>query len=149
MRSVLTERRLILWLRAASVITVLTGLLASFASHPASDRLWLLLFDTLSWPLNGDPNAFDKVSRPLNAVLGGVMIGWGILMHGLLQSKIFCETIRKVMLRSLLLWFIADSIGSFFAEIPGNVLLNIAFLGMFLPPLLLLKQSSCKAYQRT
>ena len=140
MRKALTEEILLLWLKVASTITVLTGIMAALASHPAGDQLWLLLFDILSWPLDGVPNAFDKVSRPLNAVLGGVMIGWGVLMYGLLQKRVFSEAIRTLLLRSILLWFVTDSIGSFFAEIPGNVLLNISFLVMFLPPLLLLKQ---------
>ena len=71
------------------------------------------------------------------------MIGWGALIYGLLQKSIFCEAIRVALIRSLLLWFVTDSIGSFFAEIPGNVLLNIGFLFMFLPPLLLLKKKIC------
>ncbi len=135
----LTERHLLLWLKTASVVTIIIGLAASFASHPSGEGLWLLLFDILNWPLDGIPAGFDVVSRPLNAVLGGVMIGWGVTMYGLLNPKIFSDGIRIVLLRGLLAWFVTDSIGSLAAEIPGNVVLNIAFLVMFLPPLLLLR----------
>lgn len=139
MTNPLNEHHCIIWLKAASVITIVTGLAASCASHPAGEGLWLLLFDILNWPLDGIPGGFDAVSRPLNAVLGGVMTGWGLMMYGLLNPKIFCDGIRIVLLRGLLLWFAVDSIGSFAADIPGNVILNMAFLGMFLPPLLLLR----------
>jgi hypothetical protein len=134
-----TQRHLLLWLKTASVVTVITGLAAGFASHPAGEGLWLLLFDILNWPLDGIPAGFDVVSRPINAVLGGVMIGWGVMMYGLLNPKIFSDGIRIVLLRGLLVWFVTDSIGSLAAEIPGNVILNLAFLGMFLPPLILLR----------
>lgn len=135
----LTERHLLLWLKTASILTIITGLAAGCASHPAGEGLWLLLFDILNWPLDGIPEGFDVVSRPLNAVLGGVMIGWGVMMYGLLNPEIFCDGIRIVLLRGLLAWFVTDSIGSLAAEIPGNVILNLAFLGMFLPPLILLR----------
>ena len=140
MTNILTERHCILWLKTASILTIITGLAASFASHPSGEWLWLSLFDVLKWPLDGIPSGFDAVSRSLNAVIGGVMIGWGVMMYGLLNPKIFCDGIRIVLLRGLLAWFAIDSIGSFAADIPGNILLNIAFLGMFLPPLLLLRQ---------
>ncbi|MEI6834965.1 MAG: hypothetical protein WCL28_13340, partial [bacterium] len=70
MTNPLTEHHCILWLKAASFITIITGLAASCASHPAGEGLWLLLFDILNWPLDGIPGGFDAVSRPLNAVLG-------------------------------------------------------------------------------
>lgn len=139
MPTILTERHLLLWLKTACVVTIITGLAAGCASHPAGEGLWLLLFDILNWPLDGIPAGFDVFSRPLNAVLGGVMIGWGVMMYGLLNPKIFSDGIRIVLLRGLLAWFVTDSIGSFAADIPGNVILNLAFLGMFLPPLILLR----------
>lgn len=139
MKNFLTERHCILWLKAASALTIIVGLAASCASHPAGEGLWLLLFDILHWPLDGLPGGFDAVSRPLNAVIGGVMTGWGVMMYGLLHPKIFCDGIRVVLLRGLLVWFTIDSIGSLAAGIPGNVILNLTFLGLFLPPLILMR----------
>jgi hypothetical protein len=40
-----------------------------------------MLLDLLDWPLDGSSSTFANESFILNAVLGGVMIGWGVLMY--------------------------------------------------------------------
>jgi hypothetical protein len=134
----------IIWLKIACVITICTGIICALASHPATDAAWLFLFDLLKWPLDGHPGAFDENTRAVNAVLGGTMVGWGLLML-LLSSKQLLTTVpglARMMLIALLAWFFVDSMGSFLAEIPGNVLLNVGFLALFVPPLWVLRQSS-------
>jgi hypothetical protein len=41
---------------------------------------------------------------------------------------------------ALLAWFAVDSLGSWAAGLPGNIVLNVAFLLMFLPPLVSLSR---------
>jgi hypothetical protein len=103
----------------------------------------LLLFDLLDWPLDGNPSVFSKANYATNAVLGGVMIGWGILMFLLVNGPLAQgdQAIRRYLMIGLLSWFTFDSTGSFFAELPGNILLNVSFLLLFLPPLILLKKN--------
>ena len=128
-------------LQAAALLTMTTGLIASLGAHSATDFVWLWLFDLLRWPLDGHPAVFSNDTQAVNAVLGGVMIGWGALMLTLAREDVFDERIRVGMQASLLLWFSTDSAGSLAAGLHGNVVLNILFLLVFLIPLQLLKRA--------
>ncbi|MEM6930240.1 MAG: hypothetical protein AAF602_25090, partial [Myxococcota bacterium] len=44
--------------------------------------------------------------------------------------------VARAMLGGLVTWYVVDSAGSLVAGIPGNVVLNTVFLGLFLVPLL-------------
>ncbi|PKN76815.1 MAG: hypothetical protein CVU52_03135 [Deltaproteobacteria bacterium HGW-Deltaproteobacteria-10] len=133
-----------IWLQVACVIAVATGLVSAAASFPATDGLWLFLFDFLKWPIDGDPAQFDLNTRAVNAVLGGVMVGWGTLMFLLVRNFLNNDfyLVRKLILVSIVAWFVVDSTGSFLAELPGNVLLNVSFLCLFIPPLLFVKNDN-------
>lgn len=128
------------WLRAACGLTVVVGAVSAAASHPATDGPWLLLFDLLRWPVDGDPAGFGRDARALSAVLGGVMVGWGALMLTLTLGPLAAEP--RVLARTLVVgvvgWYVVDSTGSLVAGIPGNVVLNTVFLGLFAPPLVVL-----------
>ncbi|MBA4419333.1 MAG: hypothetical protein C0392_15735 [Syntrophus sp. (in: bacteria)] len=133
-----------IWLQVACVIAVATGLVSAAASFPATDGLWLFLFDFLKWPIDGNPAQFDLNTRAVNAVLGGVMVGWGTLMFLLVRNFLNNDfyLVRKLILVSIVAWFVVDSTGSFLAELPGNVLLNVSFLCLFIPPLLFVKNDN-------
>lgn len=70
------------------------------------------------------------------------MVGWGALMLLLVRnfSQDHHAKLRRCLLIGLVLWFVIDSTGSFLAEMPGNVLLNVGFLLFFLPPLVLVRK---------
>lgn len=136
----MNRRAYLVWLKTASILTVCVGLMAAAASHPSGYAPWLFLFDLLAWPLDGVPSTFDAIARALNAVAGGLMVGWGCLMYLLAKGPLArgdAETAR-LMLISIVAWFVVDSAGSFAAGIPGNVVLNVSFLVIFGPPLLVL-----------
>lgn len=139
----MTVRTSIIWLRCACVITILTGLISALASYPATDGVWLLLFDVLKWPLDGNPAAFSDDTRAVNAVLGGTMVGWGVLMYLLATPQRIhaLPEVPRLLLIGLVAWFVVDCIGSILAGLPGNIVLNIGFLGLFAPPLWVLQQS--------
>ena len=132
----------ITWLRIACVVTIVTGILCALASYPATAGAWLFLFDLLSWPLNGDPAFFAADTRAVNAVLGGTMVGWGVLMYLLATSEQMTHNpaLPRMMLVALGAWFGVDSVGSLLAELPGNIVLNVAFLGLFVPPLVAIQR---------
>ena len=69
----MTKAFAIQWFKFACVLTVAVGFIAAAASYPQPKTLWLLLFDLLKWPLDGDPAGFAPTGYALNAVLGGVM----------------------------------------------------------------------------
>ena len=125
-----------IWLKTASVLTIVTGVTA-LASHASTQGIWLFLFDVLKWPVDGDPASFIADTRAVNAVLGGVMVGWGLLMFLLSNQRLMtaAPAVPRLMTISLLAWFVVDSLGSWAAGLPGNIVLNLVFLAMFLPPL--------------
>jgi hypothetical protein len=130
------------WLSAASLMTIVVGLVAAAASSERSDEPWLALFDLLDWPVDGDPGRFSAQTRAVNAVVGGVMVGWGTLMHLIVRGPFRRgdTTLAGPMLAAVVAWFVVDSTGSLLADLPGNVILNLGFLVLFLPPLLGLRQ---------
>jgi hypothetical protein len=138
----MTTRVSSIWLRAASAITILTGVICALASHSSTGGLWLALFDVLKWPIDGDPAVFNADTRAVNAVLGGVMVGWGLLMFFLSNERLMAAApaVPRLMTISLAAWFAVDSFGSWAAGLPGNIALNVAFLVMFLPPLVSLSR---------
>ena len=133
------------WYQVACVITMVTGVICALASHPATEGVWLYLFDALKWPLDGDPAMFSAETRAVNAVLGGTMVGWGLLMYLLAPHITTMVGLPRILLMALVAWFVVDSTGSLLANMPGNVLLNIVFLGLFVPPLLVLQRASARA----
>ena len=132
----------ITWLRLACVVTIVTGILCGLASHPATAGAWLFLFDLLSWPLDGDPTLFAEDTRAVNAVLGGTMVGWGVLMYLLATPEQMKHNpaLPRMMMVALGAWFVVDSGGSLLAELPGNIVLNVAFMGLFVPPLVAIQR---------
>ncbi len=138
----MTTRMSSMWLKAASVVTILTGVICALASHSSAGGPWLYLFDVLKWPIDGNPAVFNADTRAVNAVLGGVMVGWGVLMFSLSNERMMtaAPNVPRMMTISLLAWFLVDSVGSWAAGLPGNIALNVAFLVMFLPPLVSLSR---------
>jgi len=134
---IMTRQRSILWLKVASAITVVVGVVCALASHPATAVGWLWLFDLLKWPLDGDPAFFAVETRAVNAVLGGTMVGWGTLMYLLADPQLLrvAPQVPRLMLSALVAWFVVDCAGSLAAGLPGNLLLNLSFLVLFVPPL--------------
>jgi hypothetical protein len=102
----------------------------------------LFLFDVLKWPPDADPASFNPDARAVNAVLGGVLVGWGLLMFFLSDERLMADSpaVPRLMTIALLAWFAVDSLGSWAAGLPGNIVLNVAFLLMFLPPLVSLSR---------
>jgi hypothetical protein len=133
----MTHRTSILWLRAVCLLTIATGAVAWAASTTTYDEPWRLLFDVLRWPVDDVPAGFDRDARALNAVLGGVMVGWGAMMLALTWSPLADDGpgLARPLLIGVVTWYVVDSVGSFAAGLPGNVVLNTSFLVLFLPPL--------------
>ena len=130
------------WLSAAALVTIVVGLVAAAASSASGDEPWLALFDVLDWPVDGEPGRFSAQTRAVNAVLGGVMVGWGTLMYLVVRGPFRRgdTTLAGPMLAAVLAWFSVDSTGSFLAQLPGNVVLNLGFLVLFVPPLTSLRR---------
>lgn len=138
--------RAVNWLRLACILTIATGLVAALGTHPATEGLWRGLLDLLNWPLDGHPASLDPTTRQVDAVLGGVMVGWGATLLGLTFGPLqqAPRETSQLMLVGLVAWFVVDSIGSVAADFATNLLLNVTFFGMFLVPLVVIGRQASR-----
>ncbi|MEO1146380.1 MAG: hypothetical protein AAFY26_12405 [Cyanobacteria bacterium J06638_22] len=96
-----------------------------------------LTLDLLSWPINGVPTYESPDIRFLSALAGGFLLGWGVMI-GCLRAWVYDavpEAVRKVVLTSLLSWFVLDSAGSIASGTPSNALFNVFVLLLAVGPL--------------
>ncbi len=121
-------------LQLASGIVIASGaliLLGAYDKTSAGVKLW---GDLLFWPLDDDVQV-TKEGRLFSAVLGGVMIGWGVVYWGLASML---ETdpvaVRRVFLTSIGAWFVFDCVGSVAAGAPLNLIFNVGYLLLFVVP---------------
>lgn len=96
-----------------------------------------LSLDILSWPIDGVPTYTSQEMRFLSALTGGFLLGWGVMI-GCLRAWLYDtapEPVRRVVLTSLVSWFILDSAGSIASGIPSNAVFNVFFLFLAVGPL--------------
>jgi hypothetical protein len=76
-------------------------------------------------------------TRLLSAIGGGVMVGWGVLLW-MLSTQLFPSDQRlaaKLIIASIVTWFVIDSAGSIIVGAPLNAAFNVSFLLIFCVPL--------------
>ena len=110
-------------------------LLPLLAIFPATQEPWRLFYDVLSWPLDNYPADFTDSDRQLSAILGGVLCGWAWLLYKIAHPETFNESLRKLMVQSIWVWFILDSAGSILAGLSLNAVSNTIFALVLLVPL--------------
>jgi len=110
--------------------TVGFGVVSVLGAHAATDAPWRMLFDVLRSPTDGLSTEFDRMDRILNAVLGGVMFGWGVMLTRILAWP--APTVRHAIREGVVAWWVVDSLGSIVAGLPANVVLNTVFAAGFL-----------------
>ena len=126
-------------LKAASIFTIGTGLVFFFSLFTSADFLANLFFDIAIWPLDGTQDLNAGETRLLLAISGGMLVGWGV-MFWLVTTHIYAENPQiggKVILFSILSWFIIDSTGSIIAGFAANAVMNLVFLAIFALPVMM------------
>ncbi|MEM8816829.1 MAG: excinuclease ABC subunit A [Pseudomonadota bacterium] len=124
------------YLKFASGITLATGLMIAAAAVPALNAPTVVLLDLVFFPVDGAQTMFAGETRLFSAISGGVLAGWG-LMIWLLATELYAghpELGRRLILRSVAVWFVVDSSMSVAAGAPLNVLGNVVFLLLFVVP---------------
>jgi hypothetical protein len=132
----------ILWLKLAIELQFVLGATMILAGIPlfgnAFGFLVNLVIDTASpaTPLTAE-------SRLLAVIGGGVLIGWAFFAWHITTTQIEAGDPRGVraLLIGLMLWFCTDSGGSILAGAPLNAVANLAYLVLFLPPLVSLMRA--------
>lgn len=124
------------WLLFASAAVAVFGLMLVVAPAVAQQGFSLLVYSS--------PRYMDAFGQePLryiwlvHAVIGGVLIGWGVAMFSV--TKTFLArgepTAWKLLVFSLGAWFVPDSLYSVLSGYWQNALLNTGFLAVFALPL--------------
>jgi hypothetical protein len=133
-------------LKTACIGTFLIGLVAAAAAHPALAAPWALLMDLVQWPVDGAQSVNASEARILSAIGGGLTCGWSVMLYGLAAGPLARgdREARGLFVVSVLTWFTVDSLASFAAGWPGNVVLNSVFAATLLVPFLLGRSPSAK-----
>ena len=93
-------------------------------------------------PYDGQTAVSGQAGFLLNAILGGILIGFGTMIW-MVAEHVFRGSPglgRKIILTALLAWFFTDSLGSVLAGAWFNAVINLAILVLFLIPLMMGKR---------
>lgn len=124
------------WLKAGSAITIGFGVIIAAAAIPALQTPTALLLDLVYFPLDGAQSTGGSAARLLSAISGGVLVGWG-LMIWLLATMLYRkepQICRRIILTSIISWFVIDSSMSIAAGAVLNAFFNVGFLLVFALP---------------
>ena len=84
----MTQATTIRWLQAGSALTVFFGALVAAAAVPALSGPVRFLADLIFFPLDGLQSVAAEETRLINAIAGGVMVGWGLMLW-MLSTQLF------------------------------------------------------------
>jgi hypothetical protein len=133
----MTLQQTVTQLKFASAVVIGFGFLTALAAWPALNLPTRLLVDLMFLPFDGQQSVSAPEARILCAILGGVMVGWGVMQWHIV-SKVLArdpELGRQILLSSLWSWFCVDGIASTIAGAPFNAVMNVPFLLLFVVPL--------------
>ena len=123
---------------AAAALLIGPGLI--MATAPISPLAGLVdaFLDLAHQPVDGGQKVESDAGRLLNAILGGILVGFGVMIW-MVAERVFRidQTLgRAIILVPLLSWFVTDSLGSILAGAWFNAVINVAIITAFLAPLL-------------
>jgi hypothetical protein len=124
------------WLMIWCWITLGFGVLMVGAAFPPFDRPALALFDVAFLPFDGKPAAFAAETQFAAGVGGAVMLGWAVLVIGLVQraAVVSDPVVWRLLLASMATWCALDCIVSIKTGALGNVSGNVIIFALFLWP---------------
>ena len=143
----MTVEKRVLCLKMASGITIATGLFMAVAAIPELAGPTVVFLDLVFWPFDGMQSLDAPEARLLTAVTGGVLVGWAALIW-MVATQVYASDPalgRRLILTSLLNWFVIDSSMSVAAGAPLNVVGNLFFLALYVLPILSSPTGSARA----
>jgi len=126
----------IAWLKTGSAVTIGFGILIAAAAVPGLQGPTAVLLDLVYLPVDGSPSTGGHAAQLLSAISGGVLVGWG-LMIWLLATTLYAkepDLCRRIILTSIVSWFVVDSSMSIAAGAILNAFFNVGFLLVFALP---------------
>ena len=128
------------WLIGASALVVVFGGLLVIAPLPARQGFSQLIYGNLTVIDSFGTEAAHYIARA-HAVIGSVMVGWGIAMV-LITRHLIAVGSRlgwRMLAVSLSGWYVPDTLYSLASGYWQNAVLNTGFAAQFLIPLMLLR----------
>jgi hypothetical protein len=124
-------------LKLASMVVIGFGLLTALAAWPSLNLPTLWLVDLMFFPFDGQQNLNGSEARILSAILGGILVGFGVLQWQVVTTLFAREPglARQMLLTSMGSWFVVDCTASVIAGAPFNAVMNVPFLLLFVVPL--------------
>jgi hypothetical protein len=124
-------------LKFASGVVIGFGLLTALAAWPPLNLPTLWLVDLMFLPFDGQQILNGSEPRILCAILGGVLVGFGVLQWLVVTKLLPREPVlaRQMILTSMWSWFVVDCTASIMAGAPFNAVMNVPFLLLFVVPL--------------
>lgn len=125
------------WLKITAFLVGSFGPVFFLGTMPETAEPARLSLDILSWPIDGNITYQSIDVQFLTALTGGFLLGWGVMIW-LLSKWIYDkapEEVRKIVLFSLLSWFVLDSTGSITSGHTSNAFFNILVLLTLVGPL--------------
>lgn len=124
------------WLYVVTLAVMVFGLVLVLS--PQLTRLgfsWLVYGDTARIAAFG-PKAVEYISL-LHAVLGAVMVGWGTALLLVVRGPFRRGAMEgwHIIAVSVSVWFVPDTVFSFWSGFWQNALLNLVFAILFVIPL--------------
>ncbi len=124
------------WLLAVAAGVVVFGLVLVVAPSIAREGFSLLVYASADRIDSFDQEAVRYIALS-HAVIGGVMVGWGVALFYVIKS-LFARGERiawNLVALSVGAWFVPDTSYSLLAGYWQNAMLNTAFLALFALPL--------------
>lgn len=124
-------------LKFAAAVVIGFGLLTALAAWPPLNLPTRWLVDLMFLPFDGQQTLSGSEPRILSAILGGVLVGFGVLQW-LVVTKLFTREpalARQILRASIWSWFLVDCSASVIAGAPFNAVMNVPFLLLFVVPL--------------
>jgi hypothetical protein len=127
------------WMAIWCWLTIGLGVALWLGAFPATDGVARLYYDAINWPIDGGVTAPTEwtAQRPTAAILGAVLIGWGItVLFAVAEGNAGNRRAWQMLTVAMVAWFVTDSIASMAVGLPGNVVPNTAFMFTYLVPVL-------------
>ncbi|MEW2914352.1 excinuclease ABC subunit A [Leisingera sp. JC11] len=133
-------------LKTVSIFSAAFGLAMVLAlATPLGTALGLFI-DLAFLPVDGAQMLTPGAASLMTAISGGLMCGFCVLIY--LVADHVCSKNpalgRRLLIPALLAWYIPDSLGSLAAGAWFNVVMNTAFLALFLVPLMLARPATAQ-----
>jgi hypothetical protein len=125
------------WLKITAIVVGSFGPVFFFGTIISTSEPARWTLDLLSFPLDGLQNYEASTTRFLTALMGGFLLGWGVMIW-CLSAWVYDkapEPTRKVVLVSLLSWFVLDSAGSITSGNASNAIFNVLILLVAVGPM--------------